>query len=123
MLDVLVVMLAGACGAFSRWSATVALTRWFPNSPHPTMIVNLIGCFLFGVLFAALNRYIEGSSTIKLLFLTGFLGAFTTFSTFIFDSVHLIEQQRYWAAASNILVQNLAGMATLAIGLCIGHRL
>lgn len=122
MLDVLVVMLAGAFGAFSRWFITAALTRWFPNSPHPTLVVNLVGCFLFGALFAILNRYIAGPSTLKLLFLTGFLGAFTTFSTFIFDSVHLIEQQRYWAAATNILVQNGFGIIALTIGLKIGGR-
>ncbi len=121
MINLLAVIFAGAMGAFVRWTLTILFSNLFPSIHYATLCVNILGCFFFGIAFALLDRYFVGTHPIKLLILTGFLGSFTTFSTFVFDSVRLLECGEYIAAASNIIVQNFVGIGALAAGLFLGR--
>ena len=79
----MLVGVAAAFGAWLRWLITYFLTIVDPSLPHGTLVVNLIGGLFIGISFAAIqSTSIDVSEEIKLILNVGFLGAFTTFSTY-----------------------------------------
>jgi CrcB protein len=87
--------------------------------PWATASVNLLGCLLFGVVAALLPEE-ESGSPVRVFLLAGFLGAFTTFSTFAFDSVRLLQESRPGSALLNLALQNAGGLLFLGLGLWLG---
>src|SRR5262245_812364 len=90
--NILLVALGGSVGSVARY----LMQKWFnENHPHPfpwgTFSVNLIGCFLIGVIYAASEKSTVLSPQVRLLLITGFCGGFTTFSTFAFENVNLLR--------------------------------
>ena len=111
MVKVFWVGVAGGCGAIARWGVTLLAERLAgPGFPWGTITVNILGSFLLGFLIESAARGAWSQDT-KLVLGTGFLGAFTTFSTFSVETVRLYEAGKYWVAAGNAL-----GNLTLAIG-------
>jgi CrcB protein len=86
-----------------------------------TLVVNLIGCFLFGVAWG----YASGnwSKAMQAAVFTGFFGGFTTFSSFAFESYELFVQGRIGLALGNIAVQNVLGVLGAWFGIVIGRDL
>ena len=81
---------AAAFGAWLRWLITYFLSTVDPSLPHGTLVVNLIGGLFIGISFAAIqNTSIDVSEEIKLILNVGFLGAFTTFSTYSMELLNL----------------------------------
>ena len=113
---------AGGLGAMSRYvfSAWLNSCAWC-GKPWGILACNLFGCFLFGFLTVLLTRGFSVET--KLIVLTGFLGAFTTFSTFAFDTVDLIQQSRYATACFNLLFHNVFGILMVVGGLMTGKWL
>ena len=86
----MLVGVAAAFGAWLRWLITYFLTIVDPSLPHGTLVVNLIGGLFIGVSFAAIqSTSIDVSEEIKLILNVGFLGAFTTFSTYSMELLNL----------------------------------
>ena len=86
----MLVGVAAAFGAWLRWLITYFLTIVDPSLPHGTLVVNLIGGLFIGISFAAIqNASIDVSEEIKLILNVGFLGAFTTFSTYSMELLNL----------------------------------
>ena len=86
----MLVGVAAAFGAWLRWLITYFLTIVDPSLPHGTLLVNLIGGLFIGISFAAIqSTYIDVSEEIKLILNVGFLGAFTTFSTYSMELLNL----------------------------------
>ena len=86
----MLVGLAAAFGAWLRWLITYFLTIVDPSLPHGTLVVNLIGGLFSGISFAAIqSTSIDVSEEIKLILNVGFLGAFTTFSTYSMELLNL----------------------------------
>ena len=86
----MLVGLAAAFGAWLRWLITYFLSTVDPSLPHGTLVVNLIGGLLIGISFAAIqSASIDVSEEIKLILNVGFLGAFTTFSTYSMELLNL----------------------------------
>ena len=88
----LLVGLGGGVGSMARYLCQ----KWFnENYPHPfpwgTFAVNLVGCFLIGIIYAASEKTSVLSPQIRLLLITGFCGGFTTFSTFAFENMTLLR--------------------------------
>ena len=81
---------AAAFGAWLRWLITYFFSTVDPSLPHGTLVVNLIGGLFIGISFAAIqSTSIDVSEEIKLILNVGFLGAFTTFSTYSMELLNL----------------------------------
>ena len=86
----MLVGVAAAFGAWLRWLITYFFSTVDPSMPHGTLVVNLIGGLFIGISFAAIqSTSIDVSEEIKLILNVGFLGAFTTFSTYSMELLNL----------------------------------
>src|SRR5215212_11055166 len=107
----LLIALGGAAGSVLRYVIGGVIQRTSPSGfPVGTMVVNVSGCFLIGVL-ARQFLNMQLSSELRALLVVGFCGGFTTFSTFSAEAVGLVEGGEYGRAA---------GYVILSVGLCIG---
>ena len=121
MKELLWLALAGALGTLSRYGLSLTIHRFTGNAfPWPTLAVNVAGCFCFALIWATVEHRI-GAEQLRLVVLTGFFGAFTTFSTFAFDSGTLLRDHQFGAAAANLLAQNLLGLAAIFLGLKVAQ--
>lgn len=91
--------------------------------PWGTFLVNMTGCFLFGLVYAAAETRAGLSGDVRGIVLTGFMGAYTTYSTFAFQSAQFIEKSQWGLAAANILSQNVLGVVCVFAGFAIGRLL
>lgn len=128
LVKILLLAMAGAAGTLCRYAVHAATHRWLFPAPHGlfpwgTLVVNASGCLCFGLVFALTESRLHLQPTTRLILLTGFMGAFTTFSTFAHDTTHLARAGSLPLAAVNLAVQNLAGLALAAVGFAIGSRL
>ncbi len=107
----------GFLGAIARLGVVRATDRAWPGAfPAGTLVVNLIGCFAIGLLTGWLLRRPGLSPTGQHVLQTGFLGSFTTFSTFGNDTFVLLREGRAGLAALNIAVSVVCGLAAVAAG-------
>ncbi len=110
--------LAGALGSLARYGMTSAVGALLGGSfPWGVFVVNVLGCFLFGAVWAASGILHLVSDAARLIILTGFMGAFTTFSTFIFDSQALLEGGNWAALLLNVGGQVVLGLLALRLGI------
>ena len=117
----LLVMLGGSLGAASRYAVSLLTARLFgPQFPYGTMVVNLAGCFLIGLLFALADRSRLLTPDVRLLLITGYLGALTTFSTFSLETVNAGRAGLTLQSLINILINNLGGLSLTWLGLRLG---
>lgn len=120
---VLGIAIAGAVGTLARYGLSSLIDRRFGHNIYGTLVVNALGCLLFGLVLAWVIARLAPDHPAKLILLTGFMGAFTTFSTYAYLSHTLIDKQQWAAAAGHILAHNLLGIALFIAGLAIGQRL
>jgi CrcB protein len=122
MAKILFVALGGSLGALSRyWVAVMAVRLFGSDFPWGTLIVNLAGCFLIGLAFALADRGMSFMvPSARLFFMTGYLGALTTFSTFALESVNALRASALLVALVNVLGTNLAGGALVFLGMWVG---
>ena len=105
--------IAGICGVFSRYIIHGAMSRAYPDFPFSTLLINLLGSLLIGVAWVLLSERSWGTEELRQAVLIGFLGSFTTFSTYSLDGLRLLEQQSYLAGTSYIVLSPILGL-TLA---------
>lgn len=119
MLSFLFVGIGGAFGAMARHGVGLfAMRNLGVGFPYGTIIVNIAGSFLMGLLIAWLSRRIGGSSNELRLFLaTGFLGGFTTFSAFSLDTITLYERGDFGQAAIYVTISVVVSILALLAGL------
>lgn len=112
MNAILAIALGGAFGALCRHGVNIGAVRLMGHGfPYGTLSVNILGSFLMGLLIAVFAQYWQPSESLRVFLITGFLGAFTTFSTFSLDVVTLWERQAYLHGALY-----LSGSVILSIG-------
>lgn len=120
IINILLVIAGGGLGSACRYLFSQLATKWFgSNFPMGTLGVNLIGCFLIGVGFSLAGRNII-SPSVRLLFMTGFLGGLTTFSTYCLESTNFMRSNQLLPALGNIAVNNLGGLVLVFVGLWLG---
>ena len=111
MSQLLAVALGGAAGALARHGVSTAVAAAFgPRFPLGTLVVNVAGSFAMGWLFALFAARAHVPPEMRLLLMTGLLGAFTTFSTFSMETLTLLQAGRWLAGAAN---------AALSVALCL----
>lgn len=120
----LIVGLGGFVGANARYLASEwAYKHWGPGFPYGTLLVNVTGAFILG-LFATLSLSLSWRPEWRLLIAVGFVGAYTTFSTFEYESIQLIAQGgRYREAAINIAGSVVAGFFAAWLGIVAARLL
>lgn len=119
---IVIVAAAGAIGALARWGTSVASQQLLGRAwPVGTLVVNIVGCFVFGWVFEVLRHAPSPDDARRLFWLTGFCGAYTTFSTFAFDLVELHAQRGLGFAALNVVLHLGFGLAAVVAGLAVGR--
>lgn len=120
----MLIALAGAFGALARYHLQGLVNRLYLGSfPLGTFVVNVSGCFVLGVLFGALTERFAVSGDVRTALTVGFLGAYTTYSTFALETVRLGEDGAFAVAALNVALSVLAGLAAARLGLTLGRAL
>ncbi len=119
MIDTLIVILGAGLGGGLRHGVNVAVARLFPGLGFPlaTLIINVLGSFLIGMLAEGFALRGAAGHPARLFLTTGVLGGFTTFSTFSLDAVALYERGETLAAAVYVLASVVAALAGLVAGL------
>lgn len=118
-MHLLLIAAAGAAGALARYGVGVAVgVRTFPWA---TLFINVVGSFLLGLVVATGPARL--SADIRLGLAAGFLGAFTTFSTFSHETVTMVREGRVASAALYVAISVLGGLAAAAAGYFSGRPL
>ena len=119
----LAVAVGGALGAMARYAvALVVATFWKNDFPLATLLINVTGSFILGFFatFAAEKTLLD--PIWRLLVTTGFVGAYTTFSTFEYETQRLTESGAPWWAALNVVTSVAAGFAAVQFGIFLARR-
>ncbi len=120
----LFVGIGGFCGAISRYAVDGYVKNVFGlGFPVGTLVVNASGSFLLGLVFAAVLDGLTHDHALTLLIASGFIGAYTTFSTFMLDSAHLANDGGVGLAVGNIGLSLALGLAAVYLGLMLGKGL
>lgn len=112
----------GFAGALSRyWLGAYVAQRWPSAFPRGTFVINVSGALALGLIAGASSTLIPPA--VRLLAGTGFLGAYTTFSTWELETLRLMESRSYVLAGTNLLLTLLAGLAAASLGMYISRSL
>ncbi|MCA9079553.1 MAG: fluoride efflux transporter CrcB [Planctomycetaceae bacterium] len=117
---------AVGCGGFVGAIARYALSTWVVRKfPAGTLVVNLVGCLLIGLLMAlCVKAKWPGDGTFAHRFLiAGFLGSLTTFSTFSYQTVELAHRGQYKLAVLNIVLNLVCGLIAVLLGIALGEAI
>ena len=95
MTNILLIAVGGAIGATLRFLTTNYIKYIFPGFPIGTLIVNIVGSFIIGFLISYFENKSLSTNFIKYFIIIGVLGSFTTFSTFSFEVIDLINNKRF----------------------------
>jgi CrcB protein len=124
MNNLLMVAAGGAAGASARHLVGVVSLRAFGSGfPVGTMVVNVVGCLVMGIIAGLFATRIQGSESLRLLLATGFLGGFTTFSAFSLDFTVLWERGETGLAVAYVAASVGLSIAALALGLWLVRTL
>src|SRR5437762_9995430 len=120
----LIVMLGGAAGSLARYVAgTAIMTRFGGRFPLGTLIVNSTGCFLIGAIMTLLTRGAAPHPNWRLLLVVGFLGGYTTFSSFAYETFRAVQDGGRWIGLLNVVASVAMGYAAVWIGaIMVGRR-
>ncbi len=109
-------------GANLRYLVTIwTAERWGVDFPFGTLIVNVSGAFMIGLVLAFLGARLDVSPWWRLLFVTGFLGGYTTFSTYAWEGLAMAEQGHWLRAAAYVLGSNVVGFVGVWLGATLGR--
>ncbi len=121
-IEILLIGLGGALGAISRYAVSTLSNKYFgPSFPLGTLIANLAGCFLLGMILG--SGQAEKSHPIRLGVGVGFLGALTTFSTFGAETMTHANDGNWSIAMGNILANVGLGLTCVFLGMMAGKKL
>ncbi|MEO1962883.1 MAG: fluoride efflux transporter CrcB [Cycloclasticus sp.] len=124
MSQILAIAAGGSLGAVMRYLMSTGVYSWLGRGfPYGTLTVNVLGSLAMGLLYELFLQRLSISPEVRALLLVGFLGAFTTFSAFSIETVHLIEQGDLLKAVGNILASVILCVLATWCGLLIARQL
>ena len=122
MRTLVAVMLAGAAGAAARYGVDgLVSSRTGGQFPWGTFAVNISGCLVIGFLSTALTERFTVDPSLRMGLTVGFVGAYTTFSTWVFESAQLAQTGSLMIAALNVAGSVIAGWAAVLAGGALGR--
>jgi CrcB protein len=117
MVNVLIIGLGGFLGAVTRYGLAVWIgQRWGRSFPLGTFVINVTGSFLIGLLMTLLTERFLANPQWRLLLVVGFLGAYTTFSTFEYETGALLKDGEWLIAGANVVFSVFMGFIALKLG-------
>jgi CrcB protein len=118
----LLLALAGALGSLARYGLAGVVQRAFDGGfPFGTLAVNVLGCMLFGVVWTLAEERLVISGETRFVLLVGFMGAFTTFSSYAFETGAMLRDAEWSIAIANIVAQNVLGITSFFVGVALGR--
>lgn len=115
----LAVASGGALGSMARFATSLLVGQWASGAfPWGTLAANVIGCFTMGLLASVLVGRSD-SAYVRAFLLTGFLGGYTTFSSFANETLHLARHDLPWLAVANVI----GTVTATLVAVWIGYRL
>ena len=119
----LIVGAGGFIGAVARFAVGVYFdTFWRRDFPLATFVVNVSGCFILGLFLTLATERLPVDPRLRLFLATGFVGAYTTFSTFEYETQRLTTTGALGWAIVNVLTSVVAGFAALQLGVFLARR-
>lgn len=120
---VISVAVGGAFGAVARYLINISpVANVFDKFPFPTFIINISGSFLIGFLLIVLTDKVEVSDNLRMAIIVGFLGAFTTFSTFEMEIFGLARDRQIVLAVAYLFLSVFVGFVGVIGGIALGRR-
>jgi fluoride exporter len=114
----------GALGTLARYGLQgLVQARAGSSFPAGTLLVNLVGCFLLGGIAEYAMTHLSVPPEWRIGITVGFLGAFTTFSTFTFEAVRLMQDGEWWRGWAYILASVMGGMLAIVVGMRLADRI
>ncbi|HEV7700720.1 MAG TPA: fluoride efflux transporter CrcB [Pyrinomonadaceae bacterium] len=123
-LKIFSVAVGGAVGAVARYLINISpISSIFAKFPLHTFLINIVGSFLIGFLLVIFSERASSNENLRLAIIVGFLGAFTTFSTFEFEIYELLEARMVWSAFLYLFLSVLVGFIGVTTGFMLGRRI
>jgi CrcB protein len=124
MNNILIVGIGGFLGAVARYAIAIWIgQKWGRSFPMGTFVINVSGSFLIGLLMVLFTERYLVNPQWRLLLVVGFLGAYTTFSTFEYETGSLLKDGEWMMASLNVVGSVVAGFVALKIGEVIAKAL
>lgn len=121
---VLLVGAGGAAGAIARWAIGLAIDRRAGTAwPWGTFAINLSGCFVIGLFLTLVSGKVIQNDAWRYLVPIGFVGAYTTFSTYEYETWRLVQLGQVGRAGLYVLASTAAGFAAVWLGALLGRRI
>lgn len=122
VLNILVIALGAAIGANLRYGVSLwAAQRWGASFPYGTLLVNVIGSFVIGIVLALAATRLTLSEPLRLLIVTGLLGGFTTFSSLSYETYALLANGSWSMAGVYLLGSFTLGLAAVFLGVGVAR--
>lgn len=123
LTKILAVGIGGALGAVARYLINISpLANLFEKFPFPTFFINITGSFLIGFLLILFTDKFQINENLRLAIMVGFLGAFTTFSTFELEIWGLIKENQFFTAFLYLFLSILVGFIGVVAGVWLARR-
>jgi len=120
MKEVLLVFAGGGLGSLLRYQLGRFINQTYLSAfPMATLVINMLACFLLGLILGYLNSQEHQNQAAKLLLAVGFCGGFSTFSTFSYETLTLIREGQTTLALGNVFISVILGLAATFIGLVL----